>query len=66
MGQPDKRKAARDSRFLLGKKSEFHGINLLWGQLVHPENYNYLNPTQFLDLSCSVVQFLFGLWIYMW
>ena len=66
MGQPDKRKAARDSRFLLGKKCEFHGINLLWGQLVHSENYNYLNPTQLLDLSCSFVQFLFGLWIYLW
>ena len=23
---------------------------------MHPENYNYLNPTQLLDLCCSVLQ----------
>ena len=25
---------------------------------MHSENYNYLNPTQLLDLCCSVVQFI--------
>ena len=40
----------------LGKMSESHGINLR--QLVLPENYNYLNPTELLDLCCSVVQFI--------
>ena len=25
---------------------------------MHSENYNYLNPTQLLDLCCSVVQFV--------
>ena len=35
----------------LGKISESHGINL-------PENYNYLSPTELLDLCCSVVQFI--------
>ena len=32
MGQPGKQKAARDSRFVWLKKSEFREINLLWGQ----------------------------------
>ena len=43
---------------LVGKKSEFHEINLLRGQWVHPENYSYLNPTQLLDLCFSVVQLI--------
>ena len=28
------------------------------GQWVLPENYNYLNPTELLDLRCSVVQLI--------
>ena len=40
---------------LLDKRSEFHEINLLRG---HPENYNYLNPTQLLNVCCSVVQLI--------
>ena len=68
MGRPDKRKAARDILLstvlnsLLSKKREFHGINLLGEQWVHSENYNYLKPTQLLDLCCSVLPF--RLWIY--
>ena len=31
------------------------------GQWVFSENYNYLNPTELLDLCCFVVQFT--LWI---
>ena len=49
----------------LGKISKFHWINLSWGQWVLPETYNYLNPTELLDLGllrCSV--YPFGLWIY--
>ena len=37
------------------KKIEFHGINLLRGKSVHPKKYNYLKPTQLLDLCCSVL-----------
>ena len=47
----------KETRDLLGKKSKFHGINLLRRQWVHLKNYNYLNPTQILDLCCSFVQF---------
>ena len=52
---------------LLDKKKEFHGINLLPGQWVHPENYNCLNPTQLLDLCCCDLcssTYPFQLWIY--
>ena len=41
-----------------GYKREFHGMNPLRGQLVHPENYNYLNPTQFFDFSCFFLQLI--------
>ena len=37
MGQPDKRKAARDSQFVRKKKQ------IPWNK---PENYNYLNHTR--------------------
>ena len=39
-------------------KNKFHGINLLWGQWVHPKTYNYSNPNQLLDLCCSVLQLI--------
>ena len=42
----------------LGKISESHGINVSRGQWVLPENYNYLNPTELLDLCCSMAHFL--------
>ena len=42
----------------LGKISKSHGISLSRGQWVLSENYNYLNPTELLDLCCSVVQFI--------
>ena len=48
----------QETHALLGKKSKFHGINLLREQWVHPENYDYLNPTQLLDLCCSVPQLI--------
>ena len=41
-----------------GYKREFHGMNPLRGQLVHPENYNYLNPTQFFDFCCFFLQLI--------
>ena len=47
MGRRDKGKGARDSR-----------INLIRGQWVHPENYNYLHRTQLHDLCYSVSQFI--------
>ena len=42
----------------LDKISESHGMNISRGQWVLPENYNYLNPTELLDLCCSIVQFI--------
>ena len=42
----------------LGKIRESHGTNLSRGQWVLPEIYNYLNPTELLDLCCSVVQYI--------
>ena len=42
----------------LGKISKPHGINLSLGKWVLPEYYNYLNPTELLDLCCSFVQFI--------
>ena len=42
----------QETHGLLSKKSEFHVI-LHRGKWVHPENYN---PTQLLDLCCSVLQ----------
>ena len=43
----------------LVKIREFRGINLTRWQSVLPENYNYyLNPTELIDLCCSVVQFI--------
>ena len=45
----------QETHGLLGKKIEFHGINLLRGKSVHPKKYNHLNPTQLLDLCCSVL-----------
>ena len=42
----------------MDKITKSHGINLSQGQGVFPENYNYLNPTELLDLCCSVVQFI--------
>ena len=47
------------SQNFLGKISESCGTNLsCWGQRVLPETYNYLNPTNFLDLCCFVVQYI--------
>ena len=40
----------------LGKISESHETNLSRGQRVLPETYNYLNPTELLELCCSVNQ----------
>ena len=48
----------QETRRFLGKISEAHGINLSRGQSVLPENCNYLNPTELLNLCCSVVPFI--------
>ena len=42
----------------LGKISESYGTNLSRTKWVLPETYNYLNPTELLDLCCSVVQYI--------
>ena len=64
MGRPDKRKAARDILLstVLNSSLSKKRINLLGEQWVHSKNYNYLKPTQLLDLCFSVLPF--GLWIY--
>ena len=45
-----------ETQGFFGKISESHGTTLSRGQRVLPETYNYLNPTELLDLCCSVVQ----------
>ena len=51
-------KRQQETHGLLGIKKLIPWNKPITGQWVHPENYNYLNPTQLLDLCCSVLQLM--------